>query len=63
LIAYKVHPKAIQAILGHANIQITMDTYGHLLPSVLQDATDQMGALAPPEEAEEDTHETPDEEE
>jgi integrase len=63
LIAYKVHPKAIQAILGHANIQITMDTYGHLLPSVLQDATDQMGALAPPEETEEDTQEKPDEEE
>jgi integrase len=55
LIAYKVHPKAIQAILGHANIQITMDTYGHLLPSVLQEATDQMGALTPPEETEEDT--------
>jgi hypothetical protein len=40
-----------------------MDTYGHLLPSVLQDATDQMGALAPPEEREEDTQEKPDEEE
>jgi len=39
-----------------------METYAHLLPSVLQDATDQMGALASSEETEEDTQEKPDEE-
>jgi integrase len=60
LIAYGVHVKVIQAILGHANIQITMDVYGHLLPDMLRDATDQMGALAPPEE---DTKEAPENEE
>jgi len=47
LIAYDVHPKAIQEILGHANITTTLNIYGHLLPKVLQSATDRMGALAP----------------
>jgi len=63
LIAYGVHAKAIQAILGHANIQITLDVYGHLLPNVLRDATDQMDALVPPEEAGEDSKEESEKEE
>ena len=49
--------------MGHANIQITLDVYGHLLPNVLRDATDQMDGLAPPEEPEERTKEEPEEEE
>lgn len=32
LIAAGLHPKAIQARLGHATISETMDTYGHLFP-------------------------------
>lgn len=32
LIAAGLHPKAIQARLGHATITETMDTYGHLFP-------------------------------
>jgi len=31
LIAGDVHPKVIQARLGHASIRTTLDTYGHLL--------------------------------
>jgi integrase len=31
-------PKYIQAQLGHASIQVTMDRYGHLLPDVHQQA-------------------------
>lgn len=34
LIAADVHIKAISTRLGHANIQITMNLYGHLLPGV-----------------------------
>jgi hypothetical protein len=36
LIAAGVHPKAIQARLGHASITTTLDTYGHLMPSAFQ---------------------------
>lgn len=46
LIAYGVHPKTIQEILGHANITTTLNVYGHLLPNVLRDATDRMAGLA-----------------
>jgi len=31
-----------QAILGHSQISLTMDTYSTLLPSVSRDAADQM---------------------
>jgi integrase len=36
LIAQGAHPKYIQAQLGHASIQTTLDRYGHLMPSVHQ---------------------------
>jgi integrase len=39
-IASGVHPKLIQAMLGHANIGITMDTYGHLFESLAVNAAD-----------------------
>jgi integrase len=32
LIARGAHPKYIQAQLGHASIQTTLDRYGHLMP-------------------------------
>src|SRR5262245_23885763 len=32
LIAQNAHPKYIQAQLGHASIQTTLDRYGHLMP-------------------------------
>jgi len=32
MIAAGLHPKVIQARLGHATITETMDTYGHLFP-------------------------------
>lgn len=34
LIGQGVHPKAIQEMLGHKSITVTMDVYGHLFPSV-----------------------------
>jgi integrase len=40
LIAAGAHPKAIQERLGHSTIQITMDRYGHLLPSIEATLTD-----------------------
>ncbi|SEU24429.1 tyrosine-type recombinase/integrase, partial [Paenibacillus sp. NFR01] len=32
-----VHPKIVQERLGHSSIQITLDTYSHVLPG-LQEA-------------------------
>jgi integrase len=34
LIAQGAHPKYIQAQLGHASIQTTLDRYGHLMPQM-----------------------------
>jgi hypothetical protein len=42
---------------------LNTDVYGHLLPDMFRDATDQMGALAPPEELEEGMKEEPEKEE
>ncbi len=36
LIAQGAHPKYIQAQLGHASIQTTLDRYGHLMPDVYE---------------------------
>lgn len=33
-VAVGAHPKAIQARMGHASIQITLDRYGHLFPEM-----------------------------
>ena len=44
LISRGVHPKAIQHHLGHANINITMDRYGHLLPDQFNDVAAQLDA-------------------
>jgi integrase len=35
-------PKYIQAQLGHASVQVTMDRYGHLLPDVHQQAAQRL---------------------
>jgi len=36
LIAHGAHPRYIQAQLGHASIQTTLDRYGHLMPQLHQ---------------------------
>jgi integrase len=40
-----VHPKVVQERLGHASIQITLDTYSHVMPGMQADAAARMGAL------------------
>ncbi len=45
LIAAGVHPKAIQARLGHSSIGVTMNTYGHLMPSAYQGVGEKLDAL------------------
>ena len=39
-IAGGAHPKAIQARMGHSSIAVTLDRYGHLLPSLDADIAD-----------------------
>ena len=33
-IAQGVHPKSIQARMGHSSVQVTLDRYGHLFPEL-----------------------------
>lgn len=44
LINQGVNPKFIQSQLGHASIQMTMDTYGHLFPGAYLDVGEQLDA-------------------
>ncbi|MBI4595010.1 MAG: site-specific integrase [Candidatus Tectomicrobia bacterium] len=39
------HPKYIQSQLGHSSIIVTMDTYGHLMKSVNQEAATRLGKM------------------
>lgn len=43
LIAQGAHPRAIQERLGHSSVTVTMDIYGHLLPSLDDALTDRLG--------------------
>ena len=45
LIAQGVNVNAIQAQLGHASIQTTLDRYGHLLPETQQYIGERLDAL------------------
>jgi hypothetical protein len=40
-----VHPKVVQERLGHASIQITLDTYSHVMPGMQADAAAKLGKL------------------
>jgi integrase len=44
LIAQGAHPKAIMERLGHSSIQVTLDRYGHLFPSLDETLTDGLEA-------------------
>ena len=37
------HPKLVQDLLGHASVDITLDTYSHMLPGMRIEAADAMG--------------------
>src|SRR5881392_2234193 len=50
-LAVGVHPKVVQERLGHSSIQITLDRYSHLVPSMQDDAAARIGALINPSRA------------
>jgi integrase len=45
LISQGAHPKLIQTRLGHSSITITLDTYGHMFPSVEAALAEQLDAV------------------
>lgn len=45
LIVQGVHPRVVMEILGHSQIAVTMNTYGHVLPDTHRDATDRVSSL------------------
>ena len=45
MMAEGVHPKIVQATLGHASVEITLGTYGHLSPFMTDAAADTMDRL------------------
>jgi integrase len=44
-LAAGVHPKVVQERLGHASINITLDTYSHAIPAMQADAATQVATL------------------
>jgi integrase len=50
LIAQGAHPKYIQAQLGHASIQTTLDRYGHLMPQLHQAEAQKLDQLVFPDQ-------------
>jgi len=40
-----IHPKVVQERLGHASIQITLDTYSHVAPGLQEAAAAQFDKL------------------
>lgn len=45
LLAAGVHPKVVSERLGHSTIQVTMNTYSHVIPSLQREAAEMMGDL------------------
>ena len=49
LLQQGIHPKVVSERLGHSSIQITLDTYSHLLPGLQEAAAAGFDALMEPE--------------
>jgi len=45
LIAMGIHVKVIQELLGHSNIALTLNIYGHALPSMQAEASEKWDDL------------------
>lgn len=45
-----VHPKIVQERLGHASIQVTLDTYSHVAPGLQQAAANRFDDIVLPVE-------------
>jgi integrase len=45
LIRTGTHPKVVQALMGHTNISVTLDIYGHLMPGLAEEAVGRLEDL------------------
>jgi integrase len=45
LMAAGEHPKVVQERLGHSSIQLTLDTYSHVVPGMQERATERLEAM------------------
>ncbi len=45
LLAQGVQPRTVMEALGHSQISLTMDTYSHVMPTMLRDAADKMNTI------------------
>ncbi len=45
LLGMGIHPKLVQELLGHSSMHITLGVYGHMIPSMHQDAMDKMNEV------------------
>jgi hypothetical protein len=49
LISQGVHPRIVMEIMGHSQISVTMNAYGHRIPEVNRDALNSLGDLVKPQ--------------
>jgi integrase len=45
LLSLGIHPKIVQEILGHSNINMTLNVYSHVLPTMQKEAMDKLSNL------------------
>jgi integrase len=45
LLAQGVSPRVVMELLGHSRISLTMDTYSHVVPSLMREAADKMDQI------------------
>ena len=45
LLGEGVHPKVVSEMLGHSSVQLTLDTYSHVTPTMQQEAAKTMDSI------------------
>jgi site-specific recombinase XerD len=45
LLATGEHPKVVAELLGHPKVTLTLDTYSHVVPGLLDQAAERMEAI------------------
>ena len=50
-----VHPRVVMELLGHSEINLTMNTYSHVIPEVQREAAARMDEILAPVAVKQDT--------